>query len=65
MNDFLKYCGKNIHVPLDLIESMHMLHHLSFAVADLARSAAFYDAALVPLGYVRLWTHEPGAGTSG
>jgi catechol 2,3-dioxygenase-like lactoylglutathione lyase family enzyme len=28
--------------------------HLSFGVADLARSAAFYDAALSALGYVRL-----------
>ena len=41
---------------------MHMLHHLSFAVLDLARSARFYDAALAPLGYVRAWTHETGAG---
>jgi catechol 2,3-dioxygenase-like lactoylglutathione lyase family enzyme len=40
---------------------MHMLHHLSFAVVDLARSAAFYDAALSPLGYVRTWTHERDA----
>jgi len=39
-----------------------MLHHLSFGVADLARSAAFYDATLSPLGYVRVLTHEPGAG---
>ncbi len=39
-----------------------MLHHLSFAVADLMRSAAFYDAALSPLGYVRVWTHEAAAG---
>jgi catechol 2,3-dioxygenase-like lactoylglutathione lyase family enzyme len=34
-----------------------MLHHLSFGVADLERSAAFYDAVLAPLGYVRVWTH--------
>src|ERR1041385_5228453 len=40
---------------------MHLLHHLSFAVLDLARSARFYDAVLAPLGYVRAWTHE-GAG---
>jgi catechol 2,3-dioxygenase-like lactoylglutathione lyase family enzyme len=40
----------------------HMLHHLSFGVADLERSAAFYDAALGPLGYVRVWTHETAAG---
>lgn len=39
-----------------------MLHHLSFAVGDLGRSAAFYDAALTPLGYVRVWTHETFAG---
>jgi catechol 2,3-dioxygenase-like lactoylglutathione lyase family enzyme len=39
-----------------------MLHHLSFAVADLARSAAFYDAALAPLGYVRIFTQETGPG---
>ena len=39
-----------------------MLHHMSFAVVDLARSAAFYDAVLTPLGYVRLWTHETVAG---
>lgn len=32
-----------------------MIHHLSFAVADLVRSAAFYDAALAALGYRRVW----------
>lgn len=42
--------------------SMRMLHHLSFAVADLTRSAAFYDAVLSTLGYVRVWTHEAAAG---
>ena len=41
---------------------MQMLHHLSFAVTDLMRSAVFYDAVLAPLGYVRAWTHEAGAG---
>lgn len=30
--------------------------HLSIGVADLERAAAFYDAALAPLGLVRLWT---------
>lgn len=39
-----------------------MLHHLSFAVADLARSAAFYDAALAPLGYVRVWADSTAVG---
>lgn len=32
-----------------------MLHHLSFAVTDLARSTTFYDAVLAPLGYHRVW----------
>jgi hypothetical protein len=31
-----------------------MFHHLSLGVADLDRAAAFYDAVLAPLGYVRL-----------
>lgn len=33
---------------------MHMLHHISFAVSDLDRSATFYDSALEPLGYRRV-----------
>jgi len=32
-----------------------MLHHLSFAVTDIARSGAFYDAVLAALGYGRVW----------
>jgi len=32
-----------------------MLHHISFAVTDLARSAVFYDAVLATLGYGRVW----------
>ncbi len=39
-----------------------MLGHLSFGVADLARSTVFYDAALTALGYARVWTNEHGAG---
>ena len=39
-----------------------MLHHLSFAVADLSRSAAFYDATLAPLGYVRAWSNATAIG---
>ncbi len=39
-----------------------MLHHLSFAVADLARSTAFYDAALAPLGYVQVWADSTAVG---
>jgi len=39
-----------------------MLHHLSFAVTDLARSAAFYDATLAALGYVRVWSNATAIG---
>ncbi|AXE32947.1 VOC family protein [Chromobacterium phragmitis] len=39
-----------------------MLHHISFGVSDLARSSAFYDAALAPLGYVRVFEHETAVG---
>jgi catechol 2,3-dioxygenase-like lactoylglutathione lyase family enzyme len=39
-----------------------MLHHLSFAVADLKRSASFYDVVLACLGYVRSFSQESGAG---
>ena len=31
-----------------------MFDHVSLGVADIARSGAFYDAALKPLGYTRL-----------
>jgi catechol 2,3-dioxygenase-like lactoylglutathione lyase family enzyme len=38
-----------------------MLHHLSLGVADIALGAAFYDAALAPLGYARVWSDiRPG-----
>ena len=40
----------------------HMLHHLSFGVADLQRSAAFYDVALAALGYVRVWVDRTAVG---
>lgn len=39
-----------------------MLHHLSFGTTDLVRSAAFYDAALSALGYVRVWADDTGVG---
>lgn len=39
-----------------------MLDHISIGVADFARAAAFYDAALGPLGYVRLFSMERGIG---
>ncbi len=39
-----------------------MLDHISLGVFDLARAAAFYDAVLAPLGYVRLFSNERGVG---
>lgn len=39
-----------------------MLHHISFGVTDLRRSAAFYDAVLSALGYVRVWTDSSAVG---
>ena len=39
-----------------------MLGHLSFGVNNLARAADFYDRILAPLGYVRVWSHDKGAG---
>lgn len=35
-----------------------MLDHVSFGVADLDRAAAFYDAVLAAIGWVRTFTHE-------
>lgn len=32
-----------------------MLHHISLGVSDIKRSAAFYDAVLATIGYVRVW----------
>ena len=39
-----------------------MLHHLSLGVSNLERSAAFYDAALAALGYVRVWSDATAIG---
>jgi catechol 2,3-dioxygenase-like lactoylglutathione lyase family enzyme len=39
-----------------------MLDHLSLGTADLARSSAFYDATLEPLGIVRVWSHPDAVG---
>ena len=41
---------------------MHMLHHLSLPVSDIARSDAFYHAVLATLGYVRVWAHDDAVG---
>lgn len=32
-----------------------MLHHISLGVSDILQAGRFYDAALRPLGYVRVW----------
>src|SRR5690606_36281056 len=39
-----------------------MLGHISFGVNDLAKSTAFYDAALAELGYMRVWSGPTGVG---
>ena len=45
---------------------MTHVHHLSLGVRNLQRSLRFYDAALGPLGWERVWTDErpgePGQG---
>lgn len=45
-----------------LSTNSNMLHHLSFAVTDLARSAAIYDAAMAALGYGRVWEDATSIG---
>ena len=39
-----------------------MLHHLSFAVSDLGRAAALYDAVFRPLGFAREWADDTAVG---
>lgn len=39
-----------------------MLHHLSFSVSDLERSAEFYDAVLSALGYIRAFSAATAIG---
>lgn len=39
-----------------------MLHHVSFAVADLEVAGAFYDSALGALGYRRVFADETAIG---
>jgi catechol 2,3-dioxygenase-like lactoylglutathione lyase family enzyme len=41
---------------------MRMLHHISFAVTDVKRSAAFYDAVLEPMGYRRVVSYAGWTG---
>ena len=46
-----------------------MIDHISFGVSDFARSTAFYDQALAPLGVVRLFDvpkeHSSGVKVTG
>jgi catechol 2,3-dioxygenase-like lactoylglutathione lyase family enzyme len=39
-----------------------MINHVSFGVPHLERAAAFYDAVLLALGYVRVWTAPDAVG---
>ena len=39
-----------------------MIHHLSFAVANLEAAASLYDAALSQLGVVRVWSNDRAVG---
>lgn len=39
-----------------------MLHHVSFAVSSIERSARFYDAALSALGYRRVFSSDKFVG---
>jgi catechol 2,3-dioxygenase-like lactoylglutathione lyase family enzyme len=39
-----------------------MLDHLSLGTTDLSRAITFYDAALAPLGVVRVWAHPDAVG---
>jgi catechol 2,3-dioxygenase-like lactoylglutathione lyase family enzyme len=48
--------------PSQLNLKIETIHHLSFAVTDLARSGAFYDATLSVLGHVRVWARAAAIG---
>ena len=48
------YCGNSPGPPDPTWQTREMLAHLSIQCADLPRSAAFYDAALAPLGVSRV-----------
>ena len=39
-----------------------MLHHISFGVRDLDRAGRFYDAALAPLGWRRVFEDDEAIG---
>jgi catechol 2,3-dioxygenase-like lactoylglutathione lyase family enzyme len=39
-----------------------MLGHVSIGVRDLGKAARFYDAAMAPVGWTRVWTEPDGFG---
>jgi hypothetical protein len=45
---------RNGHKFSPVFKESYGLHHISFSVSDLVRSATFYDALLGPLGYRRV-----------
>ncbi len=44
---------------------MRMFSHVTVGARDLARTGAFYDAILAPLGIVRRWEGQEGDGPPG
>ena len=52
--------GATVRVDVALGYDARMLDHVSQGASDLARAAAFYDAALGALGYVRLFANGVG-----
>jgi len=54
-------CSTDWHHALVLLLTA-VLHHLSLGVSNLERAAAFYDAALSALGYVRVWSDATAIG---
>src|SRR4051812_23341111 len=51
-------CGAAASPPVDRVPSV--LDHVSVNVSDVARSRAFYEAALAPLGYRAMLEPVPG-----
>jgi catechol 2,3-dioxygenase-like lactoylglutathione lyase family enzyme len=59
---FHVHCLAGRHDPEARTDGYVMLHHVSFGVADLQRSATFYDAVLGALGLSRTWTRDTAVG---
>jgi len=55
-------CHVGHHDPETRAAGVVVLHHISFSVADLQRSAWFYDAVLGTLGLARVWTRDTAVG---